>query len=44
MLGKEVTDLNIIATYNLLYNASLLVDEGLGYAIGYDFLKYSGNY
>lgn len=35
-IGKEVTDLNIIATYNLLYNASLLVDEGLGYAIGYD--------
>lgn len=35
-MGKEVTDLNIIATYNLLYNASILVDEGLGYAIGYD--------
>lgn len=35
-IGKKVTDLNIIATYNLLYNASLLVDEGLGYAIGYD--------
>lgn len=30
------TDLNIAATYNLLYNASLLVDEGLGYAVGLD--------
>ena len=30
------TDLNITATYNLLYNASLLVDEGLGYAVGLD--------
>ena len=35
-IGSEPSDLNIIATYNLLYNASLLVDEGLGYAIGYD--------
>ncbi len=35
-IGSEISDLNIIATYNLLYNASLLVDEGLGYAIGYD--------
>ncbi|MDO4563228.1 MAG: LysR family transcriptional regulator [Clostridia bacterium] len=30
--------LNIAATYNLIYNASLLVDEGLGYAIGLDKL------
>lgn len=43
-IGKEVTDLNIIATYNLLFNASLLVDEGLGYAIGYDkIINTSGN-
>lgn len=35
-LGREISELNIIATYNLLFNASLLVDEGLGYAIGYD--------
>ena len=26
----------IIATYNLLFNASLMVEEGLGYAIGFD--------
>lgn len=35
-LGRESGELNIIATYNLLFNASLLVEEGLGYAIGYD--------
>lgn len=34
-LGREARELNIIATYNLLFNASLLVEEGLGYAIGY---------
>ena len=32
----QMTDLNITATYNLIYNASLLVDEGLGYAVGLD--------
>jgi len=32
----QVTDLNITTTYNLIYNASLLVDEGLGYAVGLD--------
>lgn len=31
---KEV--LNIVASYNLAYNASLMVDEGLGYAIVLD--------
>lgn len=35
-LGREAGELNIIATYNLIFNASILVDEGLGYAIGYD--------
>lgn len=43
-IGRDVKDLNIIATYNLLFNASLLVDEGLGYAIGYDkIINTSGN-
>ena len=28
--------LNIVATYNLIYNASLLVKAGMGYAIGLD--------
>lgn len=35
-LGQEINNLNIIATYNLLFNASLLVEENIGYAIGYD--------
>lgn len=29
---------NIVATYNLIYNASLLVREGVGYAVGLDRL------
>lgn len=37
-LGREESELNIIATYNLVFNASLLVDEGLGYALCYDKL------
>lgn len=40
----EIKKLNIVATYNLLFNASLLVDEGLGYAIGLDkIINTSGN-
>ncbi|QBE98324.1 Hca operon transcriptional activator HcaR [Blautia producta] len=35
-LKRQVSDLNIAATYNLIFNASLLVEEGLGYAIGFD--------
>ncbi len=30
--------LNIVATYNLLFNGSIMVDEGLGYAISFDKL------
>lgn len=36
--GMDYTDLNIVATYNLLYNASLMVEEGLGYAVTLDRL------
>lgn len=35
-LKREEADLNIVATYSLLYNGSILVDEGLGYAITLD--------
>ena len=35
-LRREKSELHIVATYNLLFNASLLVDEGLGYALGLD--------
>ena len=43
-LNQDIHELNIVATYNLLFNASLLVDEGLGYAIGYDkIINTTGN-
>ena len=35
-IQKKESELNIVATYNLLFNASLLVEEGLGYALCYD--------
>ena len=35
-MKKEMSELNIAATYNLLFNASLMVDEGLGYAVCFD--------
>jgi DNA-binding transcriptional LysR family regulator len=31
--GGSTEDLNVVATYNLLYNASIMVESGLGYAI-----------
>ena len=37
-MGKNFDDLNIVATYNLVYNASLLVDQGMGYALCLDKL------
>lgn len=37
-LKTDVSRLNIVATYNLVYNASLMVDEGMGYALSLDKL------
>lgn len=37
-LGREPDQLNTVATYNLIYNASLMVDEGMGYAFTLDKL------
>lgn len=37
-LQQDVASLNIIATYNLILNASLLVEEGVGYALCFDKL------
>lgn len=43
-LKKLDMKLNIVATYNLIYNASLMVQEGMGYAIGFDnIIDTSGN-
>ncbi len=33
---KSDDELNIVATYNLLYNASIMVREGIGYAVTLD--------
>ncbi len=43
-LRRSLSELRIAATYNLLFNASLMVEEGLGYAIGFDrIINTSGN-
>lgn len=36
--GRDFDQLHIAATYNLLYNASLMVEEGFGYALCLDKL------
>lgn len=43
-MKRRLSELNVIMTYNLLFNASLLVEEGLGYAICFDrIINTSGN-
>ena len=43
-LNTTLDKLNIVATYNLVFNASLMVDEGLGYALTLDkIINTSGN-
>lgn len=37
-LRKNYSTLNIVATYDLIFNASILVKEGVGYALGLDKL------
>jgi DNA-binding transcriptional LysR family regulator len=37
-LGVDIEKLNVVATFNLVYNASLMVSEGVGYAICIDKL------
>ena len=36
--GSDVDKMNIVATYNLLFNAVLLVEEGVGCALALDKL------
>lgn len=40
LLSSDPTlaDLNIVTVYNLIYNASLFVEDGVGYAIGFNGL------
>lgn len=43
-MRRNLSSLNIAAAYNLLFNASLLVEEGVGYAICFDnIINTSGN-
>jgi len=37
-MKKDCEKLNLVATYNLIYNASLLVEQGVGYALTLDKL------
>ncbi len=37
-LKKKPEQLNIVATYNLIYNAAIMVEEGFGYALTLDKL------
>lgn len=41
-MNTDIEKLNVVATYNLIYNASLMVEEGIGYAIGLDKLINTG--
>lgn len=43
-MHKRLASLNIIATYNLLFNASIYVEEGLGYAICFDKIINTSGY
>lgn len=36
--GTEFEKLNIVCTYNLIYNAAIMVEEGIGYAVTLDHL------
>ncbi len=36
--GEDLKNLNIVATYNLIYNAGLMAQSGIGYVIGLDKL------
>lgn len=40
--GEKVDTLNIVATFNLAYNAGILVREGMGYLITFDKLVNTG--
>ena len=42
LLGRDLHSLNVIATYNLLYNASVFVEQGLGAALCLEGLLNTG--
>ena len=36
--GEDFEEINVVSTYNLIYNAAIMVEEGVGYAITLDKL------
>jgi hypothetical protein len=34
--GEDFDKLNVVTTYNLAYNAAIMVEEGIGYALALD--------
>ena len=40
--GDRMDKLNVVATYNLLFNAAVMVREGIGYALSFDRLVDTG--
>lgn len=41
-MGRTLAQLNVVSTHNLIYNASLMVEEGLGIAVTLDGLINTG--
>ncbi len=41
--GEDYEKLNVITTYNLVYNAAILVEEGIGYAVTLDKIANTSN-
>ena len=42
LLGRDLRTLNVIATYNLIYNATIFVEQGLGAAFSLEGLVNTG--
>lgn len=40
--GEQADKLNIVATFNLVFNASILAQEGIGYVLTFDKLIHTG--
>jgi DNA-binding transcriptional LysR family regulator len=41
--GEDFDKLNVVTTYNLAYNAAIMVDEGIGYAVVLDKIVNTSN-
>lgn len=40
--GKDIDKLNLVATYDMIFNASIMVREKFGNALGYEKIVYTG--